>query len=433
MDTTVDIPTDADLLDSLQRRTFEYFLHEERHENGLVRDRTREGSPASIAATGFALSAYTVGVERGLMQRTDACQRTLAALRFFSNSEQSEAPNATGYRGFYYHFLDMETGRRAWKCELSTIDTALLIAGILTVGTYFSHDTPQEKEIRALSDALYRRVDWQWAQNDGAAVSLGWVPKRGFLPYRWEGYSEALILYVLALGSPSFPVGPEAYAAWTAGHRWKTIYGREMVYAGPLFIHQFSHIWLDLRGIQDAYMRGKGSDYFQNSRQATYAQRDYAIRNPRGFREYDANCWGLTASDGPGPLTRRIDGRERRFYSYRARGAPYGPDDGTLSPWSAVASLPFAPEIVLPTIRHFHEIDLKDGNPYGFTCSFNPTLAENGDPIGWASCEHVGINQGPIPLMIENHRTGFLWKLMRGCPHIVRGLRRASFTGGWLS
>lgn len=426
------LPSDTELLDLLQRLSFDYFLKEEYHSAGLVADRSSPGAHASIAATGFALACYTVAVERGLMQRGDAVRRTLAALRFFHEAPHGGERDGTGYRGFYYHFLDMATGRRAWRCELSTIDTALLMAGILTAAAYFTAEDGPEKELRALADTLYRRVDWQWAQNKGAAISLGWKPERGFLPYRWEGYSEALILYILALGSPTFPVEPEAYAAWTAGHRWKRVYGREMVYAGPLFIHQFSHIWLDLDGIQDAFMRERGSDYFINSREATLLHRDYSIRNPRGFEGYAACCWGLTASDGPGPMRRTVKGRHRKFYGYLARGAPYGPDDGTLSPWAAVASLPFAPEIVMPAIRHFHAIDLKNGNPYGFTSSFNPTLGEDGDRIGWMSADHLGINQGPIPLMIENYRSRFIWNLMKFCPPIVRGLKRAGFTGGWL-
>lgn len=431
--TTDKAPLDHDRLAALQRISFNYFLMECNEENGLIADRTRVGAPASIAAVGMALSAYPVAVARGFMNREHARNRTLTTLRFFWNSRQGPEKDATGYKGFYYHFLDMKTGGRVWKCELSTIDTALLMAGVLTSAAYFREDDEGEVEIRQLADALYRRVDWAWAQNGGAAVTLGWRPERGFLPYHWTGYDEALILYVLGLGSPTHPLTAESYDAWLAGYRWKKLYGRELLYAGPLFIHQMSHIWIDFRGIRDVFMRDHGSDYFENSRQAAYVQRQYAIDNPRGFSGYHANCWGITASDGPGPLTRRIDGKDRRFWAYRARGVPFGPDDGTISPWATVASLPFAPEIVLPALRHFHEIDLKDDHRYGFTASFNPTLGSDGDHrCGWMSSEHVGINQGPIALMIENYRSDFLWKLMRGCPYIVAGLRRAGFSGGWL-
>lgn len=426
-------PLDDDLLAALQRRSFDYFVHEANPHNGLIADRSARGSPASIAAVGLALTAYPVGVARGFMTREQARARTLATLRFFWNSRQGPEPDATGYKGFYYHFLDMETGRRVWRSELSTIDTALLMAGVLVAGAYFREDDEDEQEIRTLSEALYRRVDWDWARNGGAAITHGWRPERGFLRYRWQGYDEALILYVLGLGSPTHPLPPESYAAWLSSYRWKKIYGVEFAYAGPLFIHQLSHVWLDFRGIRDAFMRVRGIDYFENSRRATLIQREYAIRNPKEFAGYDGTSWGITASDGPGRQTLRIDGIERRFYGYRARGVPYGPDDGTLSPWAAAASLPFAPEIVLPALRHFHDLKLHLDNPYGFKASFNPTLAQpGGDPAGWVASDHLGLDQGPIVLMIENHRSDFLWRLMRECPHIISGLRRAGFSGGWL-
>lgn len=424
---------DHDRLAALQKVSFDYFLKQRNPANGLIADRTRADAPASIAAVGMALTAYPVAVARGFMTRSAAIERTLATLRFFWNSKQGPEKDATGHKGFYYHFLDMKSGRRAWNCELSTIDTTLLMAGVLLAGAYFRENAEDEAEIRRLADALYRRVDWAWAQDGGAAVTMGWKPERGFLPYHWIGYDEALILYVLGLGSPSHPLSSQSYAAWLTGYRWKKLYGREFLYAGPLFIHQMSHIWLDFRGIQDAFMREHGSDYFINSRQAAYVQRQYAISNPRGFEGYHENCWGITASDGPGQQARSIDGVERRFWGYRARGVPFGPDDGTISPWATVASLPFAPEIVLPALTHFHDIGLRDDHPYGFTASFNPTLGGSEDfRRGWVSPEHVGINQGPIALMIENYRSDFIWKLMRGCPHVVAGLRRAGFSGGWL-
>ena len=421
------------LLSDLQRLSLDYFAKEANPQNGLVADRTAPGAPASIAATGLALTAYPVGVARGFMSRADAVARTLATLRFFRDAPHGPEPDATGHKGFYYHFLDMQTGKRVWKCELSTVDTALLLAGVLAAAAYFREDDPDEAEIRRIADDLYRRADWRWAQNGGAMVTHGWRPETGFLRYRWQGYDEALILYVLGLGSPTHPLPQESYQAWLSGYRWKRVYGREFLYAGPLFIHQLSHIWIDFRGIRDAFMRERGSDYFENSRTATYVQRDYAIRNPRGFAGYGENCWGISASDGPGPLRRRIAGRERTFSGYLARGVPHGPDDGTLSPWATAASLPFAPEIVVPALQHFHALDLKDDNPYGFTSSFNPTLpAADGHRRGWVAPDHIGINQGPMALMIENHRSDFLWTLMRSCPHVVRGLRRAGFSGGWL-
>ena len=190
---------------------------------------------------------------------------------------------------------------------------------------------------------------------------------------------------------------------------------------------------MDFRGIQDAFARDKGIDYCENSRRATYVQREYAIRNPMGFAGYGENFWGLTASDGPGWTTREIDGIERSFFDYVARGAPFGPDDGTIAPWAVVASLPFAPEIVLPTVRHFQETYPKASGEYCFRCSFNLSFPNEADAgAGWTSPYHFGINLGPVVLMCENYRSGLLWRLMRACPYVVTGLRRAGFSNGWL-
>ena len=428
-----ELTVDAEL-EKLQRVSFSYFLNETNPVNGLVIDKTAMDWPASIAATGLALAAYPVAVERGFMPRAAAIERTLTTLRFFWNSPQGPEPDVTGYHGFYYHFLDMQTGRRAWQCELSTIDSAFLLAGVLTAGIYFNADSADEHEIRTLADMLYRRADWQWAQNQGATVTHGWKPETGFLKYRWEGYDEALLLYILGLGSPTHPLSASCYAAWTSTYRWEHSNGYEYLYAGPLFTHQLSHVWIDFRGIKDEFMRVKGIDYFENSRRATYVQQQYAITNPLKFAGYGPCCWGITASDGPGPDTIKVSGIERQFFDYLGRGVPYGPDDGTIAPWAVVTSLPFAPEIVLPTIDYFiHEVKLTESNPYGFKATFNPTFPMKfNNPSGWISPWHYGLNQGPIILMIENYRTDLLWRLMRNCPYIAGGLRRAGFAGGWL-
>lgn len=427
-------PGDDAELEQLQRESFSYFQHETNPENGLVIDKTADNWPASIAATGLALAAYPVAVERGFISRAAALARTLVTLRFFWNSPQGEQPDATGYRGFYYHFLDMKTGRRAWQCELSTVDSGFLLAGVLAAAAYFDADSGDEQEVRTLADALYRRADWQWAQDGGATLTHGWKPESGFLKYRWEGYDEALLLYVLGLGSPTHPLPPSSYAAWAASYTWERRYGYEYLYAGPLFTHQLSHVWIDFRQIQDAFMRDKGIDYFENSRRATYIQQQYAIENPMKFAEYGECCWGITASDGPGPNTLKLHGIRREFFDYVGRGIPYGPDDGTLAPWAVVASLPFAPEIVLPAINYcIHGLHLKLDNAYGFKATFNATHpGKKGSCCGWVSPWHYGLNQGPIVLMIENYRSGLLWRLMRGCSYIGNGLRRAGFTGGWL-
>jgi hypothetical protein len=421
-------------LDALQRESFSYFVHEPNPVNGLVIDKTAPDWPASIAATGFALAAYPVGVERKLLSRVAAVERTLATLRFFANSPQGPEPDATGYQGFYYHFLDMHTGRRAWKCELSTVDTGFLLAGMLTAAAYFDAHTSDEKEIRSIADALYRRVNWPWAQNGRETITHGWAPERGFLPYRWEGYDEGVLLYVLALGSPTYPLSTDGFAAWCSTYEWKSQYGYDYLYSGSFFTHQLSHIWIDFRGIQDRFMRGKGIDYFENSRRATHVQRQYAIDNPARFTGYGSCCWGITASDGPGPESITIDGTERQFFGYIARAVPFGPDDGTIAPWAVVASLPFAPDIVLPTIDYFiHQLQLKSFNPYGFKATFNATYPiKDANRHAWVSPWHYGLNQGPIVLMIENYRTALLWRLTGRCSYVVTGLRRAGFSGGWL-
>lgn len=424
---------DADThLHTLQRNTFRYFWQETNPKNGLIRDNTlADDIPASIAGVGFALASYPVAVERGYLSRAKAVRRTLATLRFFWNAQHGPDPEATGHRGFFYHFLDVATGKRAWRSELSTIDTAILIAGALTAAAYFDRSTDDERELRGLADSLYRRVDWRWAQNGAATVAHAWTPEAGFNKHRWEGYNEALILYVLGLGSPTHPLTKASYGAWTATYRWKKLYGHEFLYGGPLFMHQLSHVFIDFRGIQDAYMRAQAIDYFENSRRATYVQQQYAMRNPKRFHDYGPQVWGITASNGPGPTTRKVRGKRLRFLGYVARGVPYGPDDGTLAPWAVVASLPFAPEIVIPTLQHCSKAYRVMENEHGLACSINPTFPGRGGT--WISQNHFALDQGPVILMIENYRSGLPWRLMRTCPYVIRGLQRAGFTGGWLS
>lgn len=419
-------------LDRLQLTTLQYYLHESNPATGLIRDKTDPAAPASIAAVGLGLASIPVLVERGVVAREFASEIALKRLRFFRDAPQGVQPDATGYRGFYYHFLHMKTGRRVWGCELSTIDSAFLFAGMLACAAYFDADTEEEAEVRRLADALYRRADWQWALAGGAAVSHGWRPETGFIPHTWRGYDEALLVYLLGLGSPTFPLPAESHAAYCATYQWKRIYDHELLYSGPLFTHQLSHLWIDFRGIQDAFMREHGSDYFENSRTATHVHREYAIRNPLELEGYGEHCWGITATDGPGFEKRWVRGVEREFFGYHARGAPYGPDDGTVAPWVVVASLPFAPEIVIPSIRAMSRLNLGATKRYGFKASYNPTYEVPGSPVGWVTPYHFGVDQGPVILMIENYRTGLLWKIMRRCPYVVTGLRRAGFQGGWL-
>jgi hypothetical protein len=421
------------LLNELLEQSFGYFLAEANPANGLVRDKSAPGWPASIAAVGLALTVYPIGAERGLMTRLDARTRTLTTLRFFANSQQGRGPHASGYKGFYYHFLDMETGARAEKSELSSVDTALLMAGVLTAAAYFVGADADEVEIRKLADMLYRRVEWRWMLAGSPLLCHGWKPRTGFLPYHWKGYDEALILYILALGSPTHGIDASSYQAWLSGYQWKRIYDIELVYAGPLFIHQLSHVWIDFRGIQDSYMAERGIDYFENSRRAAYVQQRYAIHNPYHFAHYGEFAWGITASDGPGPVRRKVKGTARVFFDYIARGVPYGPDDGTLAPWAVIASLPFAPEIVIPTVQAYRQLDLPLRDPHGFQASYNPSFKDDGEPgHGWVSAYHFGINEGPAVVMIDNYRQDFVWGLMRHCCYVKAGLRKAGFRGGWL-
>lgn len=423
--------TDTVLLDRFQQAAFGYFLQYANPDNGLIADTSLPGAPSSIAATGFGLSAYPVGVERGWMSRPDAASRTLVTLRFFAQSPQSRDKSATGYKGLYYHFLDMKTGQRTWRSELSLIDSALLIAGVLTAAAYFNKENELEAEIRACAAMLYARANWAWAVDGKSALWLGWKPRSGFLPYRWEAYSEAIILYVLALASPSYPIGKESYYAFAEKFDWMTVKGKPFLYAGPLFIHLFSHAWIDFRGIRDAAVAAKDTDYFENTRRAVAVQRDYAISNPGRFAGYGPDLWGLTSCDGPLRPRRQQDGRHQEFSGYAARGAPLGPDDGTIAPWAPLACLSFEPKAAISATRHIvstYPAVIEEGR---FIGSFNPS-APGKAPEGWLNNRSVGLDQGILVMMIENHRSGLIWNLMRESPVIRRGLRRAGFSGGWL-
>ena len=422
-----------EIVDEMQRDAFKYFLDETHPQTGLVLDSTWKDSPSSIAAVGFGLAVLPVSVEHGWISRDEALERSIVTMRFFANSHQGPEPDATGYQGFYYHFLDPVSGQRSWESELSTIDTTVLISGVLVAAQYFDQDLAGDREIRELADQLYRRVNWNWAQDEGLAVNHGWLPESGFLEHRWQGYDESLLLYLLGLGSPDHPLLSESYKAFTSTYRWETLYGYELLHAAPLFVHQQSHVLIDFRGIQDEFMRARGIDYFENSRRAVYVHQQYAIQNPKGFQGYGEFVWGITASEGPvsGPKPKEVDGRT--YHGYLARGVPE-PDDGTLSPWTAITSLPFAPEIALPTIKHYAETFPQLAGEYGLKCSLNPTFpGETQDKPGWFSDHYYGINEGPILLMIENYRSGLIWQLMKQCRPLVEGLRKAGFQGGWLN
>jgi hypothetical protein len=411
-----------------------------------VPDRHPSASPCSIAAVGFGLTACAIGAERGYVAREAAAERVLTTVRFFRDAPQGPQPSGmTGHRGLFYHFLDMKTGARFEDCELSTIDSALLLAGMLFCRSYFDRAGPAEAGIRDAVDAIYARVEWDWAQVRPPLICHGWTPEKEFIRYDWQGYNEAMIVYLLALGAPEHAVEPEAWSAWSRRYHdfWGTLYGYEHLTFTPLFGHQYSHVWVDFRGIQDTFMREHRLDYFENSRRATYAQRAYAIANPMHWHGYGENVWGLTACDGPANTSRLYLGEPRRFRGYSARGVSMERfvDDGTIAPTAAGGSIAFAPEIAIPAIEEMHRRygEVIYGR-YGFLDAFNPSFDYDGRlaygrrvaDFGWVDNDCLGIDQGPIIAMIENHRSDLVWRTMRANPHIRRGLERAGFSGGWL-
>jgi hypothetical protein len=423
--------TDAALIDRLQQAAFNYFPKHSNPETGLVADTSVSGVPCSIAAVGFALSSYTVAVERGWMTRDAAIRLTTTTLCFFANGHQGRERHAIGYKGFFYHFLHMDTGHRAWNSELSTIDTTLLVAGVLTAAAYFDGDDAAETEIRRLATLIYERIDWHWALNKGETICMGWKPGSGFLRWRWQGYDEAVLLYTLALASPTHPIPQSSYDAFTSSYQWMLFGEQCYLYAGPLFIHLFSHAWIDFRGIRDKPMAARDWDYFRNTQVCIEVQRDYAIRNPGHFIGYSKDVWGLSASDGPPPTRSRHGDRRPNVLGYAARGAPLGPDDGTLAPWSALASLPYDREAALSGTRAL--LSAYPGMLYEdrFPGGFNPSI-KTARPEGWVDDRCVGIDQGLLVITIENDRSDFIWSLMRKSEVIRTGLQRAGFTGGWL-
>ncbi|WP_294358594.1 glucoamylase family protein [uncultured Sphingomonas sp.] len=439
-------PASDVLVRDLQQRTFRYFWDTTDAATGLAPDRWPTPSFASIAAVGFALTAYPIGVANGWITREQARDRTLATLRFFARAPQGAAPTGTaGHHGLFYHFLDMARGHRFGRTELSTIDTALLMGGVLFAQSWFDREDAPEAEIRRLADQLYRAVEWTWITPRAPFLSMGWHPESGFIASDWNIYNEGLLLYVLALGSPTHALPADTWTAWSDRFdaQWGNRFGGEPhLQFPPLFIHQYSHCFIDFRGIRDAYMAQRGIDYFENSRRAVRAQRDYAIANPGKWAGYSADIWGLTACDGPGDFTRTIDGRAREFFSYSARG-PGDRDDGTIAPTAAAASIAFEPELSARAIQAMHaRYGRGIYTRYGFLDSFNPTLTDAAAPlrhgravpgVGWVDGDYLGIDQGPIVAMIENARTGLVWQTLRRNPHIRRGLALAGFTGGWLA
>ncbi|MFS0773284.1 glucoamylase family protein [Sphingomonas sp. 1P08PE] len=433
--------------DDLEQRTFRYFWDLANRRNGLVPDRWPTPSFASIAAVGFALTAYPVGVERGWIKRHEARDLTLTTLRFFDTAPQGEAASGTaGHKGFFYHFLDMATGTRFRDVELSSVDSTLLFLGILFAGAWYDGADPVEAEIRALAKRITDRADWPWFTNSRGTVSMGWHPGRGFIERAWDGYNEGMMVYIVGLGSGGKPLADGAWDAWAKTYPdfWRGDGETRHLAFAPLFGHQYSQMWIDFRGIRDATMRQAGFDYFENSRRATYANRAYCTANPMRWDGYSRDIWGLTACDGPTDIKRPFKGEERQFHGYSARGPigqPDGRDDGTLAPTAALGSLAFAPEIAVPAgaaMRRWPGLY----DRYGFRDSFNPSFRYTDVRLGsgtvdarhgWVANDYLGIDQGAIIGAIANHRNDFVWRAMRGSAAIRQGLSRAGFTGGWLA
>lgn len=391
--------SDEELLDRIQRQSLDFFLMESNPKNGLVRDRANNfsrgagNSPASIASVGFALTAYAVGVERDWLDINTARERTYQTLQFFLN----EAPHE---HGFFYHFMNMNTGKNTRQSELSPIDTTLFLAGALFAAEYY-----EDTAIRDLAMKIYERVDWKWMLHNGETFAMAWSPSTGFSRHRWDTYCESMIMYLLAIASPTHPIPAES---WKAFNRPVGSYGSyRVIQMPPLFTHQYSHIWIDFRDKNDGF-----ADYFKNSVNATLANRQFAIDQAPLFKSYGPNSWGITASDGPG--------------GYKAYGAPPGwaEHDGTVAPTACGGSIVFTPKESIACMRHFYEKHYdKLWGQYSFSDAFN--LDKN-----WFAQEVIGIDQGTLLLMIENYRTGMIWKTMEKNTYLQEAMKTVGFKPG---
>lgn len=429
------------LMESLSRAHFQYFVDYQNKSTGLILDRTRPGAPATIAGVGFALPAYAAASERNWISRQEALDYTLKVLRLLHDSPQGEAAQGvSGYRGFFYHFLDPNTGLRAtapqfWHSELSSIDTALLMAGVRFAAAYYRGRRAEEREIRRLAEALYERVEWNWLLRENGEIGHGWTPENGLIKSVYSGYSEALLLYILALGSKRYAVPAQSWQALCSRYITADKPKKHISMPGmPLFCYQYPHCFIDFRGIKDKANRQLGFDYFENSKRAVLAHHAYAVENKKGFVGYGPLQWGLTACDGPGPMPNPDEKTgSLEFRHYSERGIT-GFDDGTIAPTAALASLPFKPALVLRTARHWLN---KPGlySLHGFADAFNASYGiasgqEKNQP--WIADDRLAIDQGPVVLMFENHRSDFVWRHTRRDPVLRKALTKAGFKGGWL-
>jgi hypothetical protein len=402
--------SDNAFLDYVQQANFDYFWYAANPANGLVPDRTATGSACSIAAVGFGLTAIGIGIDHGWISRTQGVARVLTTLNTFLSGPQGPGTSGViGYNGWFYHFLDMNTALRASGSELSSIDTTLLLSGILYSKQYFNGTNTDETSIRTMADAIFNRVNWTFMAQGTDKVAMGWQPTTGFTTYgNWIGYDEGMILYLLGLGIATNPLPASAWSYWTSGYTWVTYYGESFVPFPPLFGHEYSHCWIDFRHIADAYMNSQSSTYFENSRRAALAQQSYCIANPLGWVGYSSSVWGLTASDGP--------------TGYEAHGAPPAlNDDGTIAPTAPGGAMAFAPDISLPTLQYLYSHGRTAlWTAYGFRDAFNQS-------VSWYDTDELGIDQGPIVIMIENYRTQRPWQLFMQNAEVQRGLQRAGF------
>ncbi len=401
--------SDDEFLDYVQETCFDYFWYLANPANGLVPDRSTTTSPCSIAAVGFGLTAIGIAIDHGWISRTQGVARVLTTLNTFLNGPQGSGTSGTiGYKGWFYHFLDMNTALRSGGTELSSIDTALLLGGILYAKQYFDGPSTDEASIRAAADTIFNRVDWTFMSQGSDGVAMQWLPTGGFSG-TWVGYNEGMIIYCLGLGTATNPLPASAWNRWTSGYNWINNYGQSYVHLAPMFVYQYSHCWIDFRHIADVYMNSHNCTYFENSRRASLAQVAYAIANPNSEVGYSVNVWGLTASDGPS--------------GYNVHGIPpNGSDDGTIAPTAAGGSMPFTPEYSVPTLRYFYSHYRPFiWTAYSFRDAFNLTAG------AWYGTDELGIDQGPIVIMIENYRTQRVWQLFMQNPEVERGLQRAGF------
>ncbi len=421
----------------LKERTFNYFWKTANNINFQIPDRYPTLTFSSIAATGFGLSTYLSGIENKYITRSAGAERVLKTLKVLWQLPQgSTTIGMSGHKGFFYHFLTLDKAVRYKQVELSSIDTGLLMAGILSCMTYFDNEIdPIEKEIRQIADALYRRVDWQWMMKSNGKMSMGWHPEKGFIDSEWAGYNEAMVLLIMAMGSPTYPISDISWNKWCETYPRDTFFGQQNVQFDPLFGHQYSHIWIDFRGIRDSFMVAYDDDYFENSRKATLSNRAYCIANPLKWQGYGVNQWGLTACDGPVNKKITIDGTERQFFDYRARGAASIQivDDGTIAPTAAGGSFVFTPKESEACLEHLWNNYYPDiVGEFGFKDAFNLTYKDVKNQNGWFDIDYLGIDQGPILLQIQNHENELIWNVMKKNPYIIAGLKKAGFSGGWM-